>query len=94
LPVYDFDSDTLEREYLRLLNECKRLDIPVEFNYLGYSHNRHYPKRKLFELCEKAKCSVIVGLDTHDPREIVNPQNQVNNALNGLNLTFITKPIL
>ncbi len=45
----------------------KELEIPLEFNFLGYTTNRHYPNPEIWEIIAKVGNPVIIGLDAHKP---------------------------
>lgn len=59
------DDTVYEREMTRLLKAAKKLDIPVEFNLLGFYESRLYPTDRFFRLVKKVGNDVIIGSDAH-----------------------------
>ncbi|MBR6392362.1 MAG: histidinol-phosphatase [Eubacterium sp.] len=49
------------------LKELKEIDIPIEYNFLGYKENRHYPNPAFWELAAKHQNRTVIGLDAHQP---------------------------
>lgn len=49
----------------RLCEEAKKLDIPVEFNLLGYRTKRQYPNDTFFTIVKNVGNRVIIGTDAH-----------------------------
>lgn len=47
--------------------ELKKLDIPLEFNFLGFSDKRNYPNDEFWKIVAKTGNRVIIGLDAHSP---------------------------
>ncbi|MBQ7739683.1 MAG: histidinol-phosphatase [Eubacterium sp.] len=50
-----------------LVKELKKLDIPLEYNFLGFSDKRQYPNDTFWKLVKKHGNRVVVGLDAHYP---------------------------
>lgn len=57
-------------EMEKICAKAKRLDLPLEFNLLGFKYGRHYPSIPFFALCKKHGNKVIIGTDAHDPRNM------------------------
>ena len=49
-------------------------NIPLELNLLGILCSKHYPCEEFFALAAEEGCSVVLGLDAHDPSHISNLQ--------------------
>ena len=49
-------------------------NIPLEINLLGILCKKHYPSEDFFALAAEEGCSVVLGLDAHDPSHISNLQ--------------------
>ena len=58
----------------RLCGEAKRLDIPLEINFLGISDHRHYPNEAFWKIAGETGNKVVFGCDAHSPGMIGNPQ--------------------
>lgn len=54
-----------QMEYM--LIELKKLDLPVEFNMLGFCDGRHYPNPKFWQLVSQIGNKVVIGVDAHTP---------------------------
>ncbi|MCR5206941.1 MAG: hypothetical protein K6C14_00505, partial [Eubacterium sp.] len=50
-----------------MLSELKRLDVPVEFNFLGFTDKRNYPNDTFWRLAAEIGNRVVIGLDAHSP---------------------------
>ncbi len=50
-----------------LLTELKKVDIPIEFNFLGFSDRRNYPNGEFWKIASKIGNRVVIGLDAHSP---------------------------
>ncbi len=91
---YTKEDDIYLREMTRLCKFAKEKDIPLEFNFLGYSTNRHYPSNRFFKIAGEINNKVIVGIDAHEPCSIdlfYNQREQVEKHLKNLNLTLTNK---
>jgi histidinol-phosphatase (PHP family) len=50
-----------------MIIRLKELNIPLEFNFLGYSDNRQYPADDFWQIVNEVGNSVVIGLDAHSP---------------------------
>lgn len=50
-----------------MVNELKKLNIPLEYNFYGYYTNRHYPNDTFWKIVKEVGNPVVVGLDAHFP---------------------------
>lgn len=50
-----------------MVKELKKLDIPLEYNFLGFTAKRNYPKDCFWDIVSKEGNRVVVGLDAHSP---------------------------
>ncbi|MBQ9228119.1 MAG: histidinol-phosphatase [Eubacterium sp.] len=50
-----------------MLQTLKTLDIPIEFNFLGFTDKRHYPADDFWQLAAGVGNRVVIGLDAHRP---------------------------
>ena len=51
-----------------MLKRLKELDVPVEFNFLGFSDKRNYPNDDFWKIAAKVGNRVVIGLDAHQPK--------------------------
>lgn len=56
-----------EREMTKLCALAKQLDIPLEFNMLGYQRGRSYPNPDFWRIAAKTGNKTIIGFDAHTP---------------------------
>lgn len=66
IQYHDTKSEFYKQEMTRLCIEAKEHDLPLEFNLLGYEHNRHYPCSDFWQIASNVGCKVILGVDAHD----------------------------
>lgn len=66
LAYYDIYDSFYTQEMTRLCLEAKELDIPLEFNLLGFSTHRQYPNEVFFKIVKKVGNKVIIGTDAHE----------------------------
>lgn len=59
-------SEEYKQEMTRLCQAAKELNIPLEFNLLGYSTHRQYPCDDFWQIAAKIKNKAILGIDAHD----------------------------
>lgn len=67
------DLDLYRQEVGRLINESKRLDIPLEYNLLGMADGRNYPNPIFWSEVGRLGAPAIIGCDAHDPLRVANP---------------------
>lgn len=58
-----------------LAQELKKLDIPLEFNFLGFTTNRHYPNKEFWQIVREVGNRVVIGLDAHRPDVYADKEN-------------------
>jgi len=73
--MWNFTGDIKfrEKQYLRICEAAKKLDIPLEINMLGMTDNRHYPTSTMFEIAAQVGNRVTYGCDTHSVDRMANP---------------------
>ncbi len=50
-----------------LVRELRRIDIPLEYNFLGYTDRRQYPSDDFWRMVASEGNRVVIGLDAHKP---------------------------
>ena len=65
LANFSINDPYYKEEMKRLCLEAKKLDIPLEFNLLGYSTFRQYPNDTFFKIVKEVGNRVIIGTDAH-----------------------------
>lgn len=68
------DRDIYCREMRRLCEHAKKLDLPLEINFLGISDHRNYPDQVFWEIAGDVGNTVVFGADAHHTGMVVNPQ--------------------
>lgn len=58
----------------RLCRCAKRLDIPLEINFLGIWQKRHYPNPDFWRIAGEVGNKVIFGADAHQADKVCNPE--------------------
>lgn len=76
-----------------MTNELKKLDIPLEFNFLGYTDKRNYPNNDFRQIVSEVKNDVVIGLDAHNPNVYDDKENleRAKKYLKSLNITSLDK---
>lgn len=63
-------------EYLwKLAKLLKSYDKPIELNVNGYRNKIHYPNRRFVEIGVQNGNDFIVGVDAHNPHELMDTEN-------------------
>ena len=88
---YTGDDETYRMYMLPFCQAVRKLGIPVEFNFLGFATNRYYPSERFFKIAAEVGNDVILGLDAHDPADIldVDVEKRALEYLAGLGITPI-----
>ena len=71
---YQGDDAFYQAEMRRLCQGAKRLDVPLEINFLGIWDHRHYPHPLFWPLAAEEGNTVIFGSDAHRPDKVYNPE--------------------
>ena len=66
--VFNFsgDDEVYIREMRKICVESKRLDIPLEINFLGIREERTYPRDLFWKIAGEEQSPVTFGFDAHD----------------------------
>lgn len=67
------DVDFYREQMLRLIEAARRAAVPLEFNLLGFSEGRLYPRREFWELAASVGASAVIGCDAHSPARVADP---------------------
>lgn len=65
-----------QKEMRRLCKEAKKLDIPLEINFLGIWDQRNYPNEKFWEIVGQEGNKVIFGCDAHARGDVWQPETE------------------
>lgn len=71
---YTGDRSVYERHMRSLCEHAKKLDIPLEINFLGIWGRRHYPNPVFWKIAGETGNKVIFGSDAHRPDKVWNPE--------------------
>lgn len=59
------DREIYKRKMRHMCEALKKLNIPLEYNFLGYYSNRQYPNDDFWTIAKEVGNPVVVGLDAH-----------------------------
>ena len=65
---YKKDKKINTEKLTYLVDELKKIDIPLEYNFYGYFDKRHYPNPEFWQLAKERDCKTVIGLDAHNPK--------------------------
>jgi len=85
-------EDSVYTPYMhRLCREAKSCGMPLEINLLGIEEQRHYPRRRFWEIAAEEGCSVVIGCDAHRPEalSVTAPEQQALVLIEELGLTLL-----
>lgn len=85
------DKEIYSEKMERLAKELKAIDIPLEFNFLGYTDGRNYPNDEFWKIVSRVGNRVVIGLDAHEPETYDDVQKL--NELKQKIASFGIKPI-
>ena len=93
LPNFIGEPEFYQTEMARLCKAAKELNIPLEFNLLGFSTGRHYPCARFFKLAADMGNGVILGCDAHSPNAVANPDvlKKAEEFLQALGISVLPK---
>lgn len=63
---YDESKQEHIDELEKICIHAAEINMPLEFNLLGYKAMRHYPSQPFVDLCKKHHNRIIIGTDAHD----------------------------
>ncbi len=89
LAVYD-------RHVRAICRRAKELEIPLEFNLLGFSEGKHYPNPDFWRIAGEEGSTVILGSDAHAPEDTWRPDliARAEDLLAGFGIAPIEKTAL
>ncbi len=86
---YDPSNEEHIKELEKINIKAKKLDMPLEFNLLGYYTHRHYPSDPFIDLCIKHQNKVILGIDAHEARQFDNDFSKVEDKLRSQGIEIV-----
>lgn len=69
------DHDVYIKKMTYMVNELKKYDIPLEFNFLGFTDKRNYPNDDFWKIVSEVGNPVVIGLDAHSPKVYSDKKN-------------------
>lgn len=90
---YTGDKKIYEERMTYFVKELKKLNIPLECNFLGFWSKRHYPNKTFWKLVAEEQNPVIIGLDTHQPEVFLDKKrlDEMKKILSDLGIKPIEK---
>ena len=70
------DRAVYERWMGKLCRLAKKLQIPLEINFLGIMDKRNYPNEDFWKIAGETGNQVVFGCDAHQPETVWNPRAQ------------------
>ncbi len=67
------DEKVYERHVRAICRRARELNIPLEFNLLGFQEEKHYPDPRFWRVAGEEGCAVVLGSDAHEPSAVWNP---------------------
>ncbi|MGN0254724.1 MAG: histidinol-phosphatase [Chordicoccus sp.] len=67
------DPAIYDREMRTFCQEVKKLDIPLEINFLGLADHRNYPNQEFWKIAGEIGNRVVFGSDAHRPVDVWQP---------------------
>ena len=64
------NEELYKSEMRRLCTEFKALNVPLEFNLLGFEEHRIYPRDSFWSIVAEVGNDVILGCDAHQPSKV------------------------
>lgn len=74
------DEDYYLNQMKRICVTAKELNVPLEFNFLGFATKRHYPSKRFFNLAKECGNTLIYGVDAHSPKALAICQQTADKA--------------
>lgn len=83
------DKEIYLKKMRRMVTELKKIGIPLEFNFLGFTTNRHYPNRDFWQIVSEVGNDTVIGLDAHRIEAYADKENlkKANEYLFSLGIT-------
>lgn len=69
------DVAIYEKHMLRLLNELKKHNLPIELNVNGFRDRIHYPNDRVINMGLENGNHFLVAVDAHSPNELLDFEN-------------------
>lgn len=74
--IHYVGDDAIYDKHMRRLAKClKANNMPIEINVNGYREQKQYPREAFMEIGVQEGCDFIVGVDAHNPREMLDEEN-------------------
>ena len=85
------DTEFFKSEFIRLINEAIRLGLPIEYNLLGMSEGRDYPKPLFWQEAARLGAKAVLGCDSHSPSRVAKREEveRAEKYLKGLGITLL-----
>ena len=87
------DSELYIKKMTYMITELKKIGIPLEFNFLGFTAKRNYPNLDFWKIVSEVGNDVVIGLDAHNPSVYDDKENlqKAKQILQNLNITPLDK---
>ncbi|MBQ2251739.1 MAG: histidinol-phosphatase [Clostridia bacterium] len=68
------DQDYYLSEMARIIEASKKYGVPLEYNLLGQSAKRQYPRRDFWQLAGEMGVPAVIGCDAHNPERVADKE--------------------
>lgn len=87
------DSELYIKKMTYMITVLKKIGIPLEFNFLGFTAKRNYPNLDFWKIVSEVGNDVVIGLDAHNPSVYDDQENlqKAKQILQNLNITPLDK---
>lgn len=72
---FNGNNDIYKAKMRYLATELKKIGIPLEFNFLGFTAKRNYPNPDFWQIVKEVGNDVVIGLDAHKPQVYTDKEN-------------------
>lgn len=76
LPLFLGDDRLYRQQMRRVIQAAKRCSLPLEINLHGLRCGCAYPNERFWELVAEEGAPVILGVDAHDPEELLDTESE------------------
>lgn len=85
------DQDYYLEQMKRIIDAAKKYGVPIEYNLLGQSERRKYPRRDFWELVGQLGGSAVIGCDAHEPCRVADKEelSEANTFLKSVGVNII-----
>lgn len=96
--VFNFTGDIkiYQDEMRKICVASRKLNIPLEINFLGIRYSRNYPNESFWAIAGEEKSPVTFGYDSHESKDAYDGESyyKAMEIVNKYHLNYVGKPVL